>query len=175
MTVAERGEARQMELPYTARPRMAPLLVLSVFAICLSFLLLALRPLGVGRTPVTLLMLAVWLGFGALIAWLYSYRIDVRPGGIRVARLLGAQEITYGDLRGVTLEQVAPVAGQSGRPPSLLRLRGTSDNDTLDIATRPFREGDLIIVLDAIEQLAPHVLLDESVWALRSSGSQAGP
>lgn len=173
MTVTERGEARELELPYTARPRMAPLLIVAVFAICLSFLLLALRPLGVDRTVVTLLMLAVWLGFGALIAWLYSYHITVQSDGVRYAWLGGHRAIPYADLREVTLERVAPVAGQPDRPPSLLRLRSSSDEQTLLIATRPFHDGDLIILLDAIEQLAPHARLDDSVQALRTSPSRS--
>ena len=167
MTVTERGEARELELPYTARPRSAPLLIILVFAIAFSFLLLALGPLGVGSAVVTTLLFVVWIGFSVLLAWLYSCRIEVRSDGVRYAWLTGRREIAYDELREVTLEQVAPITGQPDRPPSLLRLRGSSDDRSLLIATRPFREGDLIILLDAIEQLAPHARIDESARALR--------
>jgi hypothetical protein len=165
----ERGAARQIALPYTARVRMAPLLTICVFAVCLSLLALALRPLGVGRAVVTILVLSVWLGVAALLIWLGSYRIDVLPDRLCYARLGGQREIAYADLREVTLEQVGPLTGQTDHPPSLLRLRGASDEQTLLIATRPFHDGDLAILLDAVEQLAPRVRLDDSVRALRAS------
>lgn len=173
--MADRGEARELELPYTARPRMTPLLVLSVFAICLSFLLLALRPFGEGRTVITLLLLVVWLGFSALVVWLYSYRITVQSDGVRYAWLGGHREIAYSELSEVTLEQTPAVAGRPDGAANLLRLRGSSSDQTLLIATRPFREGDLVILLDAVEQLAPHARLDESVRTLRRTWSHARP
>ncbi|MGH2486833.1 MAG: hypothetical protein ACRDHE_12560 [Ktedonobacterales bacterium] len=163
----EHAAAREVALPYTARVRMAPLAILTMIGVCVSLLLLAVRPRGAGGAVLTALFVALWIALGALLLWLGSFRVALLPDRVRYARLGGAQEIAYSELRAVTLERVGPAMESDERPPNMLVLRGTTADRTLLISVRPFHERDLAILLDAIEQLAPHAELDASAQALR--------
>lgn len=167
-TVTERGEAREVTLPYTACVQMAPLALIAVIGVCVSLLLLAVRPRGgAGGAVMTALLVVLWLGLGALLLWLGSYRVMILPDRVRVLRLGGAREIAYSELRAVTLERVGSTMDADERPPNALVLRGATADRALLISVRPFHERDLAILLDAIAQLAPHARLDASAQALR--------
>lgn len=169
--MAERGEAHELQLPYTARAQSSPLALVVVLGVCVSLLLLAVRPGGAGGVLITTLLVCLWLCIAGLLAWLGSYRVILLPDRIRSARLGSAREMAYADLREVTLARVGPRVRGDERPPQLLCLRGLPDERagerTLEIAIRPFRERDMAILLDAVEQLAPQARLDDSVRALR--------
>jgi hypothetical protein len=149
---------------------MAPLALIAVIGVCVSLLLLAVRPGGgAGGAVMTALLVVLWIGLGALLLWLGSYRVAVLPDRVRVPRLGGAREIAYSALRAVSLERMGPPgAATDDRPANVLCLRGASDDQTLLISVRPFHERDLAILLDAIAQLAPQARLDASVAALRA-------
>jgi hypothetical protein len=171
--VTERRQAREVTLPYTARVQPAPLALIAVIGVCVSLLLLAVRPRGgAGGFVITSLLVVLWLALGALLLWLGSYRVAVLPDRVRVLRLGGAREMAYSALGTVTLERVGPAIDADERPPNALILRGASDDQTLFISVRPFHERDLAILLDAIAQLAPHARLDASVAALRKGADK---
>ncbi|HKV84283.1 MAG TPA: hypothetical protein VJN88_06985 [Ktedonobacterales bacterium] len=165
--MTERGAAREVALPYTARVQMTPLALIAVIGVCVSLLLLAARPRGAGGVVITALLVCLWLGVGALLLWFGSYRVTLLPDRVRYLWLGGAREIAYSELRAVTLERVGPATESSERPPNVLALRGATDDSALLISVRPFHERDLTILLDAIAQLAPHATLDASVQARR--------
>lgn len=172
--MTERDESREVTLPYTAHVQPAPLALIAVLGVCVSLLLLAVRPRGgAGGAVMTALLVVLWLGLGALLLWLGSYRVTVLPDRVRYLRLGGEREIAYSALRDVTLERVGPtIDAADERPPNALVLRGASDDETLFISVRPFHERDLAILLDAIAQLAPHARLDASVAALRTGADR---